>query len=781
VPGAIVATASSQALAQQAPSAQAETQAFAIASQPLASALDAFVQQTGWQLGYAAALAADVTSPGVKGTMTPEQALRTLLSDTGVRYRLTGGGSVILEAVPADGQAVILAPVRVEALRGITSYQPTDGYVSYYSVAATKTDTPILETPQSISTVAREEMEDRNVKTVAEAVRYSPGVAVDAYGVDPRGFESIQIRGFSSVTTGSFRDGLRQDQNFFAAYATEPYGLERVDIMRGPSGALYGQAEAGGVVDRTTKRPTSDMKQEIHVEAGSWDTYQTGFDIGGAANEDGTIAIRLTGLAREGSTEFDYADGSSQKTSRIFFAPAITFQPNEDTSITVMADLLDDERSPQFNTYADDTIGRTSVVTGEPGFDKFNQFQYSIGYDASHRIDDVWKLRQVARYSHIEVDYQMVASNGLQADGQTLNRYVWSSPDKLDQIAVDNQAEAKFTWGPTKHVALMGGDYSRSVDDFSYYNGTVGTLNLNAVSYTGAALPAPYQVTEQTLEQWGVYLQDQITLYDDWILTLGGRFSSVNQVTKQALAGTTEDKSDSAFTGRAGLTYLFDNGLAPYLSYTEGFVPTQGTNLSGESFEPQESVQYEAGIKYQPPEVNALFTAAAYQLTKTNVLTRDPANINASIQTGEVRSRGIELEAKASLFQGLDATVAYTYTDALVTKSTEVNLDKVPVLVPEHTASAWLQYHIDQGPLDGLTLGGGVRYVGQTYNDSANTDHVPDYALVDATIGYELTENAALKLTANNLLNKEYQTTCSFGACYYGPGRQVNARLTYQW
>ncbi len=763
---------------QQAQAAPAYT--FAIAAQPLDAALDAFVQATGWQLGYESAMVSGVMSAGVDGRLPADEALNRLLAGTGLTFRQSAPGMATLETL-ATGEEATLGPVTIEALRGITSYEPTEGYVSYFSVAATKTDTPLIETPQSISVISRQEMDDHDVKTVAEAVRYNPGIAVDAYGVDPRGFDSIKIRGFDSVTTGSFRDGLRMDGNFFAAYTTEPYALERVDIMRGPSGALYGQAEAGGVINRTTKRPTAGMRQEAFIEAGSYNTYSGGFDVGGAATEDKTILFRLTGMMRQGNMEFDYNDGTEQDNDRVYFAPSLTWAPTENTELTLLTDYLKDSRSTQFGTFASEETGRTNTVAGEPGFDKFDQEQYAIGYTFSHRFDEMWSVRQTARYSHVEVDYQTVAANGLDADGRTLNRYVWASPDIVNQIAVDNQVESRFGLGPTDHVVLVGGDYSRSVDTFSYYSGAVGDLDIWDPVYTGASLPAPYQVTEQILVQSGVYAQDQVTLFDKWILTLGGRYSWVDQTTEQKLAGTTENKTDSAFTGRAGLTYMFDNGLAPYVSYTEGFAPTEGTNLSGESFEPQRSVQYEVGLKYQPPETNALLTVSLYHLTKSNVLTRDPDNINASIQSGEIRSRGVEVEGKASLFNGLDIHAAYTYTDAKVTESTEADLNQVPILVPDHTASVWMNYKVSEGPLKGLGIGGGVRYVGSTFNDLANTSSNPDYALVDATISYALTDSASVEVNANNLLDTEYVTTCSFGACYYGPGRRVNARLTYRW
>lgn len=759
---------------------------FAIPAQDLAAALMVFSKQTGIQVVFKSQDLAGLKTEGLFGDMSAEDGLRRLLQPAGKSFRFTTGSSVVVSggaaAEPVEGNAMALAPVTVEGVRNITSYMPTKDYVSYYSTAATKTDTPVIETPQSISTIGRKEMTTRKVQTVAEAVEYSPSITTNTYGVDPRGYDSINIRGFYSVTTGSFRDGLRMDGNFFAVYTTEPYGIERVDIMRGPSGSLYGQAEAGGVIDRTTKRPQADMKQDVQLSAGNWDTYQGQFDIGGAVTEDKSVLVRLTALGRQGNTEFDYNNGQTQDNDRIFVAPAITWKPTKKTDLTVFADYLKDSRSTIFGTFAAPEIGRTDVVAGEPDYDRFKQTQFSVGNAFAHEFGEIFTVRQKTRYSYVDLDYQTVAADGLAADGVTINRYSWAAPDTLHQISLDNQGEARFALGPTFHTALLGLDYSRSVDDYEYYYGAASSLNINNPVYTGAVrAAAPYVDGKQTLQQAGAYFQDQMTLYENWILTLGGRYSWVEQETEDHLTNTTETKRDTAFTGRAGLTYLFENGIAPYFSYTEGFVPQQGVNRSGESFQPEESTQYEAGIKYQPKSLNALITADVFQMTKTNVLTVDPADINSSIQTGEVRTRGFELEAKASIFNGWDATLAYSYLDAEVTESTDNDLGKVPVNVPHHIASAWLNYTFPDGPLKGLGLGSGVRYIGASWNDNANTSQNASYTLLDTAVSYSVTESLSLKINVNNLLDKEYTTSCAFGSCYYGPGRRVVGTVAYRW
>lgn len=755
---------------------------FAIPAQDLAGALLDYAQLTGIQVVFKSEDLQGLSSGGLAGAMTAEAALRRLLAASGLSYDFTSDSSAVVRPAGGDASAEG-APsdvITVEDYHNITSLAPTQGYVSHYSTAASKTDTPVIETPQSISTVGRDEMDDRNTKTVAEAMRYTAGVMVDSYGVDPRGFDTIKIRGFDSVTTGSFRDGLRMDGNFFALYTTEPYGIERVDMMRGPSGALYGQAEAGGVIDRTTKRPRADMTQELYVEGGSWAHLQGAFDLGGAATEDESLLFRLTGVARSAQTEFDYNDGSPQKNRRLFLAPALTWNPDDDTSITLLADYMHDRRPTAFGTLATEEQ-RTDVVAGEPGFDEFDHEQFAIGYDARHRFDDVWEFRQKARYTYVDVDYQGVSAESFDPGTGVVQRTVWSSPDTVHQGVIDNQLEARFGLGPTFHVALFGLDYSHSVDTFSYHYGPADPININNIVYTGATVPDAYQRTEQTLQQAGLYLQDQVYIYDDLILTLGGRYSYVKQETEDRMTGDSESKTDDSFTGRLGLTYVFDNGLAPYVSYTEGFTPQNGTTRQGETFVPEESTQYEVGLKYEPKDFNALFTVAAFQVTKTNVLTVDPDDLFSSVQTGEIRTRGVELEAKATLMEGLDLAASYTFLDAEVTESNEEDLGKRPVNVPEHTASAWLNYTFQDGLLEGLGIGSGLRYVGPTYNDLANDSENSSYLLVDAALNYDLDENLSFQVNANNLFDREYVTICTAGSCYYGTGLRVLAGLSYHW
>ena len=299
-----------------------------------------------------------------------------------------------------------------------------------------------------------------------------------------------------------------------------------------------------------------------------------------------------------------------------------------------------------------------------------------------------------------------------------------------------------------------------------------------------------------------------------WVLLLGGRYdwASTDGTTKTLRTGAKSKSSldSEAFTGRVGVVYLFDNGLAPYASYAESFNPQSGTGFGGSVFKPTEGKQYEVGIKYQPPGSNSFITAAIFDLRQTNVPTLDPdpthlcGNGRCSIQDGEQQSRGFELEGKASLNDNLDITGAYAYLDNRASKSNSTvqyapisdvgTGPAIPVKgtttygLPRHTASAWADYTFHDGQLKGFGVGAGARYVGSSWGDSANTLKVPGYTLFDAAVHYDIPnianpkDNLRLAVNASNLANKEYVASClSYSWCWYGSQRTVQASATYQW
>jgi iron complex outermembrane receptor protein len=686
----------------------------------------------------------------------------------------------------AGSGALALPTLEVE---GSSRVQPDRGLVAHQATTGTKTATPLIETPQAISVITREQMDMRQVQGVSEALRYTAGVRPDAYGENAR-YDWFYLRGFTAHTNGVFLDGLRFDVGALTG-KPEPWGLERVEVLRGPSSVLFGQNAPGGIVNLVSRRPTDTPQGEVRLSAGSHDRLQGAFTTSGPISRDGTWSYSLTGLLRDSDTQVDVTQDD-----RAFIAPALTWRPSADTKLTLLSyyqydETLGSEFLPYVGTVVPSAFGRVprSRFTGEPSFDTFVRRQYGIGYEFEHRLADAWTVRQNLRYGHVDGDWRQTYGLGLRPDGRTLNRYSYESRRESSAFQVDTQLEHRFATGALRHTLLAGLDYSRASFE-NVQNGALGTgLDLYAPVYGGVVRTlAPLSNDLQTRSQLGLYIQDQIR-YGNWALTVGARNDWATTETESRLRGTTTTAEDSAFTGRIGLVYLAPGGIAPYVSYSTSFLPQLGTAAGGVPFRPTEGEQFEAGVKFQPPGSNSFAQVAAFQLTQRNSLTTDPTNRLFQVQTGEVEVRGIELEAVAAITPELRVIAAYTYLDAEITKANDGTAGNRPNGIPAHTASLYGDYSFAEGTtLHGLGLGLGVRYIGNTPVGNANVALVPSVTLLDASLRFDFERlspsmrGMRFNLTGSNLTDEAYVAACdSPSACFYGTGRTILGTLSYAW
>lgn len=771
-------------LPAQAQSARAQD--FNIASQPLNRALRALADQSGVQLAYRTAIASGTVAPAVRGSMTTEQALARLLAGSGLSYSFTNANTVTIlggSAARGGGVAVegAMALDTIE-VQGEDPRGPVDGIIAHRTATGTKTDAPILEIPQSISVVGRTQMERQGATSVTEVLRYVPGVVIETYGPDPKGYDWVLMRGFNAQSSSDFRDGLRQSSISYSFFRTDPYALERVEVLRGPSSSLYGQSDAGGLINKVSKRPRDKAHYQVELQGGSYDRLQGAFDIGGPVDAAGTLLYRVIGIARDSNTQFKYPNGTERADDRLLLAPSFTWRPSADTKLTVYAEVLQD-RSGGSALYSRAPGGRWLPV-GDPNFDKFKQDQQVVGYEFEHRFNETWTLRQNARYGHTETFLNATQGYWAPAAGAIARRNR-TFDESMSAFVSDTQLEAKFGTGPVSHTALFGFDNNFVDADVRGWQTPWGSTLLNPIRPVyGIAMPdprlvgAPFQIYNQKLAQFGIYAQDQIK-WDRWILTLGGRYDRIDVKTDDSLTRRSYERVDGQFSGRVGLTYLTSFGLAPYVSYAEAFVPTLGLDARGQTMEPSQSRQVEVGLKFEPAGWNALFTAALFDLTKTNATVY---TTNGAEPLGRTNSKGVELEAKVSLAEGLDFTGSYTFADVEVeVGATAAQRGKRPMLVPAHTASGWLNYTFQQGVLKGLGLGAGVRYVGQSYGDALNTVKIDPWTVVDAGASYKW-RNATFAVNATNLFDKKYFATCeSATACYEGQRRTVIGRVRFDF
>ncbi|MCU1738021.1 MULTISPECIES: TonB-dependent siderophore receptor [unclassified Pseudomonas] len=708
------------------------------------------------------------------------------LSSSG--FCLSGLASVLLllntPAWAAEGP-LTLGTTAVTASEDEPADGPVQGYVARKTVVGTKTAATLLETPQSISVVTRQQMDDQAAQTLDQALRYTPGV----YSQDnDLRFDQLSIRGFDA---DSYLDGLKLNRTtWFANPRIDPWFLERVDVLRGPASVLYGQSGPGGLVDMQSKQPTDTPLHVIQVGVGNDDRYQAGFDFGGPLDDQGKFSYRLTGLGRMADTQTDHI-----QEQRFAIAPAVSWQIDDDTRLTVLANYQYDPqgglfnpvpvygsvlRNPNGNLHPNDYLG-------DPDRDRFKRTQFSLGYQFSHRFNDTWTFRQNTRYLHDDVDYYQTSLTGpLDADLQTAPLWANVNDEHLGQFAMDNQLQADFATGAIKHSVLMGADLQRLQQQINrggqYFPNAINIYNPNF-----SALPTVPVTTSQytTQSQFGAYVQDQLSL-DHWRWLIGARqdWASTydNQDAKLTGANLSNTRQrDSKLTWRSGLSYVFDNGLAPYASYSESFQPQVGTDREGKTFVPTTGKQYEVGIKYQPVGSRSLYSAAVFDLRQQNVLTTDDVDPNYETQKGEIRSRGLELEAHGELTDNLSLIGFYTWMDQRIVHSNDGDQGEHPTGIPGESASLWADYTFHDGALKGIGFGGGARYFGASYGSSDNQLKVPARTLFDASAHYDV-EHWRLALNASNLFNKEYLAYCSNGfLCYWGATRTLQASATYKW
>ncbi len=674
--------------------------------------------------------------------------------------------------------------------------------------AATKTQTPIIETPQSVSNIDREEMDERDTRTLGDAVKYTPGVYSNQVGASNR-YDYLVMRGFSDGSlSNTYLDGLKVmgDTNGYSSMVIDPYFLESAEIVKGPASVLYGRSSPGGLVALTSKQPQFETHRQLRFGVGNNSQRSVAFDVTGPLDDERRAAYRVVGLASGADTQFD-----SVEEERYAIAPSMTWDVTDDTTLSFMAYLQKDPEGGYHSGVPYEGAVKShngqkisnNFFDGEEDYDKFERTQRMFGYSLEHRFNDAWTARQKVRYLNADVDMDQVAqqaeylydgSNNLigqnvWVDGNSneLKRSYFGAEESLEAWTIDNQVEAKLHSGFIDHTVLMGLDYQNRENDVVYKSGAFPNINPFDPQY-GADVVGDITTTNDErheLTQTGVYLQDQMA-FDRWHLTLGGRYDWVEIKNTDNLNDSESKLDDTQFSGRAGALYLFDNGVAPYVSYNTAFTPTSFVDAQGDLLEPMEGEQWETGLKFQPPGTQDRYSLSLFRITQENVATKEqPTDPYRSI--GEIESQGLELEARTQLTEGLRLQAAYSYTDITYTKS-DVDSEEGShaIYAPRHQASLWGHYAFQGDTLAGLDAGLGVRYYADIQANRANTEQVPDYTLVDAMLGYDMSQmgmpGMQVQLNVGNVFDKEYVASCnSLQHCYFGAERNVRASLTYDF
>ncbi len=669
-----------------------------------------------------------------------------------------------------------LPEIRVEA-PAETATTPVNGYRARNAATATKTDTPLAETPQSVTVVTRDQILDQGATNLQDALTYAAGVRSDAYGLDSRS-DSFLVRGSDASV---YLDGL---QLFSAGWYTatarpDPYTLERLEVLRGPSGMLFGAGTAGGVINMVSKRPQTQAAREVGVQFGSWGRKQIQADLTGPLTADGDWSYRLVALQRKADTQVDYVPDD-----RTLVMPSLTWRPSAATSLTLQGLYQKDKTGstsqflPWQGTILPNVNGKLPVsrFIGEPG-DGYDTERKTFGWLFEHQFNDHWSFRQNFRMSRTYNDshyhyadfFSIPGGWGMDPIGQrVIGRINDKSLTWTRMTGIDNHVEGHFDTGALRHTLLVGAEYSRQRQD-KYEGSAYSAIDAYTPVYGLGYVPATdlSWKPRTTQRNAGVYLQDQMKL-DNWIFVAGLRYDRSTAGTEGSASETT-----TATSRRLGVMYTLPSGWAPYLSYTESFTPQAGTDANGRLFKPLRGEQVEAGVKYQPAGSPTSFTASVFSLKEKNRTVFDSTNPNYGRQVDSSKNKGLELELKTTLARDLDLIANYTY----------IEVDPKLTDTPRNQLSVWGKYRFAVGGITGFSAGAGVRYM-SGFRDVESTGagpRVPSVALLDLMLAYE-SDKWRYALNINNVTDKIYFSTClARGDCWYGTRRNVVATATYKF
>ena len=767
----------------------------------LADAITELSIQTQVQILVTSHLVKDKKTPSLSGQYSAEAALEKLVEGTGLIVRRSGARALTL-VVAQEPMTQWTGPIGLEEVI-------VQGYVTERTLTGSKMDMPIRELPQSISVVTANQIDVQAAQSLDQALAFTAGVAPVTGGATKTTDEVFSLRGFDDRSSSTiYIDGSKSSRNIFSG-TTEPYSLERVEVLKGPASALYGRAAPGGIINLVTKKPTTVPIREIQLQTGTNSRTQLAGDFAGALDSGGIWSYRLTGLYRQADTDID-----AIQDDREFFAAAIRWRPGENTSLLMRAEYKKDDTVfnyglPFEGTVKDNPNGDLDpgLFIGEPDFDRWETTNTALSYQFEHVFNETFTVRQNFHQFVAEVDYAYIffdifvpgvgVLTWTDASLSTKHRGYVQRTDDDEGYSLDTHLQINLGTDAIANTLLIGVDTIDGEFDRDQSRGLVGsnplddsnTLNLyNPVYQPTITVPAlRFRTLEGNgIEQTGIYLQNHLKINGNWAISAGIRRDEVSLDSDYTEPDTpysesfTEDSDATTFN--AGIVYLADNGLSPYVSYSESFQPNVGLDSSGNLLDPAEGSQIEVGIKYRPQGAKMQMSMAVFDIENKNIAVNSFAGyeVNAQIDVG---SKGFEFETHAHVTDNLNLIAAYTYIDAKVTRSTlsdegfiRFQKGNRTAGQPEHAASIWLDYTLPLLPE--LTVGGGVRYVGETV-DFTNEVEVPSYTVADLVAQYSA-EQWTFALNVKNLADKTYISACTY-ACWYGDGRSALLTATYSW
>lgn len=672
-------------------------------------------------------------------------------------------GYLALMAVPSHAQTPGANDAAVNELEAVTVVGTVDDLqgLDFYA-------------PNSSAVIRQQDIEAQGARKLDQALQYQAGILSEPFGPDNK-VDWFKIRGFDASVS---LDGTPTTPNGYFVWKPEVFGLESIEVLKGPNSLVFGASQTGGVVNLVTKRPHQKEALSINAETGHRGRLGLGLDYNGIANDAGNVYYRIVAQTRR-------EDGMQRHTDMksYYLAPSLTIDFNADTSLTLLSSIQREDGRPTngflpaYGTIIDTPYGKIDrrLNAGEPDFDHLKRTQISAGWLFSHQFNPDWKFTQNYRYSHLDIDQRNVFAYGSDQQRELLRGYTYTDGSTRNHY-IDNRLSGKLRLG--EHIEILpaiGLDYLKS-DTSGRNNGFGWAPNLDMFA---PVYGAPFDLTatpyELNSKQLGLYAATQLRVGSHWNFSAGIRHDRAKS--DGFIDGNNTGYDLSHNSVNVGAMYISDYGVSPYLSYSESFNPIPGTDARGNSYLPYEGRQAEAGIKLEPTWLDGTLTLAYFDIEEKNALIADASNIQT--QSGKRTNRGVELQGDIQIFPKTALKFSYTYNHSRQSIGNDQTI-RTP-LIPRHQASLWLSHRLAMPQGGQLTLAAGARYNGSTEDQHYYPgEQIASYTLLDMMARYDVNRNWALQLNARNLTDKTYISGCDF-YCYYGAGRTVDLQLQYQW
>ncbi|MGV6875280.1 TonB-dependent siderophore receptor [Pseudochelatococcus sp. B33] len=736
---------------------------FSIAAQSLSSAVDAFSRATGWQIGYSSRIARSTTTRAVYGTMSPREALQTMLAGTNVRIRFTGPTSAALVdasevsdaggAVDADG-SLVLDTITVEGQVGSANTDGTGSYTSSMVTVAGKLPVNVREVPNSVSVVTRQRMDDQNMTTLQDALKQTTGVVALPYSGNLSGHYSSRSFGLGTQYEGmSATTGIRGMPQFDLAM------YDRIEVLRGPAALFNGVGEIGGVVNLVRRRPLDIFKIGGGIDVGSWNNYHGYVDVTGPLVPSG--AIRGRAILAGTDQHYFYNTAFSQRFMGYGIVEA-DLGPN--TTLTLSGAHQESRSIPLYGwgTYPDGRFLNISRSVFPGASWGISQYPSTEGYaDIKHRFDNGWVLRGSFLHRDTEVTgNQAYVYSALDPIKNTASLATQTMDQRYDVNIADVHLGGPIDFLGRTHQFVFGANYSYGLNH-------VGSSPFTVLPDWYIYGPSPADPglvvtngTDTRTVQYGVYGQSRIKVLDPLTLVLGGRLSNYEAETRQYLPvkkpWSTTSKVSSRFSPYAGIVYDLTRDISVYASYSDIFLPQSLLASDGSALSPEQGRQLEAGVKGQffDGKLNASF--AVFNIKDTNRALADAANPGYYTASGEVTTNGLEAEISGELTPGWNIYAGYSYARSEYSRDPVLQGQRYDPRQPEQLFKLWTSYNFQNPMLSGWSIGGGARLASDMRSDSAPIIKQGGYAVFDAQIGYQFSENVKATLTVNNIFDNRY-------------------------